>query len=84
MCSSFLLRIITEKPIIEKQRGDAPVLRDLAQDDYEIWPHYYFANPSTDLLKFVYFFAAAMELQAGLQNSDLPKPILQYAICIWL
>ena len=46
-----LLRITSEKPTIEKQRGDAPTLRDPAQGDYEIWPHYYFANPATDLLK---------------------------------
>lgn len=76
-----LLRIINEKPTIEKQRGNSPELNDPAQGDYEIWPYRYFANPATDLLKFVYFFAAVMELQSCLNDPYLPNPILRYAVC---
>lgn len=77
-----LRRILSEKQTIEKQRGDAAELNDPAQGDYEIWPYRYFANPATDLLKFVYFFSAIRELMSILENPDLAKPILRYAVCI--
>ena len=50
--------IIREERQIAGQSVGARRLNDPAQGDYEVWPRRYFANPASDLLKFVYFFSA--------------------------
>ena len=50
--------------------------------DIERWPKRLFVNPATDLLKYVYFFAAVMECASpeDLQNRYAPR--LQYELYI--
>lgn len=50
--------------------------------DIERWPKRLFVNPATDLLKYIYFFAAVMERTApeGMQNRYVPR--LQYELYI--
>lgn len=67
----------------ERQRGNGTILHDPAQGDYERWPLRFFANPATDLLKYVYYFSAMKSLKALLEeNADSP-PEVRYAMCCW-
>ena len=67
---------------IDRQRRNAPLLHNPVLGDYEDWPYRYFANPASDLLKFVYFFSAAKEHLKDLNSPEPYKSQLRYAICI--
>ncbi len=55
-------------------------LSDPVQGDYERWPYRFFVNPATDLLKYVYFFAAGKSLLKSLSENWPPPPEVRYAI----
>ena len=78
--SFWLIR--REKSLIATQsKGSAPLF-DRSCGDYEKWPIRFFANPASDLLKLVYFFAA-VKSELTLQKSDPSyHSVLQYAICL--
>ena len=63
LCES-LAAIELESRIIAHFRRNSEEIHDPAQGDYEAWPYRYFVNTTTDLLKFVYYFAAAKFLLA--------------------
>ncbi|MCM1149707.1 MAG: hypothetical protein NC319_06445 [Butyricicoccus sp.] len=76
-----LHRILLAEKQICRQRGAASELHDPAQGDYEQWPYRFFANPATDLLKYVYFFSAVQSLLELVQAGLPTPPQLRYAIC---
>ncbi|MCI8539851.1 MAG: hypothetical protein HFF18_14560 [Oscillospiraceae bacterium] len=79
--NSDLQYILSVKKQICRQRASANELHDPAQSDYEKWPYRFFANPATDLLKYVYFFSAVKGL-LQLLAADIPAPPqVRYAIC---
>jgi len=59
-----LAEIEQESRTIANFRQKSAETHDPAQGDYEAWPYRYFVNTATDLLKFVYYFAAAKSLLA--------------------
>lgn len=73
--------ILSEEDQIRLQREDGYELTDPAQGDYEQWPYRFFANPATDLLKFVYFFSAAKDLLKLLADELPAPPEVRYALC---
>lgn len=73
--------ILSSELHIGCQRGNSPKLSDPAQGDYEQWPYRFFANPATDLLKYVYFFSAGKSLLRLLADDLLAPPEVRYAIC---
>ncbi len=74
-------KILSSETDISCQREGSPKPQDPAQGDYEQWPCRFFANPATDLLKYVYFFSAGKSL-LKLLNDNLPSPPeVRYAIC---
>lgn len=79
--SGDLSLILSEEKQIYHQRGDSYKLSDPAQGDYEQWPYRFFANPATDLLKFVYFFSAAKSLSQSLAAELPAPPEVRYALC---
>lgn len=69
----------SEKEVHSRVKGGTK-LSDPAQGDYEQWPYRSFINPATDLLKYVYFFAAGKSTLKLLAD-DLPAvPQVRYAI----
>lgn len=74
--------ILTEKDQIRRQCKDGYKLSDPAQGDYEQWPYRFFANPGTDLLKFVYFFSAVKDLLKLLADELPAPPEVRYALCL--
>ena len=54
--------ICDEEDYITRCQGGHEKTYDPAQGDYEVWPYRFFINSTTDLLKYVYFFAAAKSL----------------------
>jgi len=73
--------MLSEEKQIYLQCRDSCKLSNPAQGDYEQWPYRFFANPSTDLLKFVYFFSAAKSLSQSLTNELPSPPEVRYALC---
>ena len=69
-----------EDEYIYEQCGDSTPLQDPAQGDYKRWPYRYFLNSATDLLKYVYYFSAAMALLTMRDNPEFPPSELNYAI----
>lgn len=59
---TILKGISCEKDFITHIQKGNPKCGNLQQGDFEEWPYRYFINIATDLLKYVYFFAAAKEL----------------------
>jgi len=59
-----LAAIAAEADYISRCRMNNPRCPVPANGDYEAWPYRYFVNIATDLLKYVYFFAAAKSLIA--------------------
>lgn len=55
-------------------------LHDPAQGDYENWPKRFFDNPATDLLKYVYFFAAVKD-QIRFGKPEYGPPLHYAIIC---
>lgn len=76
-----LKEIVSSETNIDYQRGGNSKLQDPAKGDYEQWPYRFFANPATDLLKYVYFFSAGKSLLKLLDDDLLPSPEVRYAIC---
>lgn len=76
-----MTEILSSELNIGRQRGNSPRLSDPAQGDYEQWPYRFFANPATDLLKYVYFFSAGKSLLKLLADDLLAPPEIRYAIC---
>lgn len=76
-----MTEILSSELKIDRQRGSSPRLSDPAQGDYEQWPYRFFANPATDLLKYVYFFSAGKSLLRLLADDLLAPPEVRYAIC---
>ena len=64
LLESSLSAIKREDDYISRCREDHPKCREPAQGDYENWPYHFFVNIATDLLKFVYYFAAVKSLIA--------------------
>lgn len=73
--------ILSEKDQIHLQRKDGYKLSEPAQGDYEQWPYRFFANPASDLLKFVYFFSAGKNLLKLLADELPAPPEVRYALC---
>lgn len=73
--------ILSVENQIDLQRKGNYKLSDPAQGDYEQWPYRFFANPATDLLKFVYFFSAAKSLSQSLSTELPAPPEVRYALC---
>lgn len=73
--------ILSEKEQIRLQCGDGHKLSDPAQGDYEQCPYRFFANPASDLLKFVYFFSAGKNLLKLLADELPAPPEVRYALC---
>ena len=69
-----------EDEYIYEQCGDSTPLQDPAQGDYKRRPYRYFLNSATDLLKYVYYFSAAMALLTMRDNPEFPPSELNYAI----
>lgn len=57
-----LKAISKEESRIINFQGDNPKCDSPKAGDYEAWPYRYFVNITTDLLKYVYYFAAAKSL----------------------
>jgi len=57
-----LAAIAAEEDYISRCRMNNPRCPEPANGDYEAWPYRYFVNIAADLLKYVYFFAAAKSL----------------------
>lgn len=74
--------ILREKQQIASQSKDSTSLYDRAYGDYERWPVRFFANPASDLLKFVYFFSAVKDQLALAQSEPKYHSELRLAICI--
>ena len=71
-----------EAALIEDIAGQGGPLHDPVQGDCETWPYRYFINPASDLLKYVYFFSAALSL-LSLRGKDPPVSTeLNYAIVL--
>lgn len=77
-----LTAIFGEEEQIRRQRCEAHKCSDPAQGDYEDWPYRYFVNPATDLLKYVYYFAAAKSLNHILETRPEIAMPLRYALCV--
>ena len=73
--------ILSVENQMDLQRKGNYKLSDPAQGDYEQWPYRFFANPATDLLKFVYFFSAAKSLSQSLSTELPAPPEVRYALC---
>jgi len=73
-------QILTAEEEVAEQCGNGTELSDPAQGDYERWPYRFFVNPATDLLKYVYFFAAGKSLLKSLSEDWPPPPEVRYAI----
>lgn len=76
-----LRMIFHSEAIIQNQRGNADCTQGPSEGDYEKWPIRFFANPATDLLKYVYFFSAQKSLKQALASDSIGKTPLRYAIC---
>ena len=74
-------KILSSETDISCQREGSPKPQDPAQGDYEQWPYRFFANPATDLLKYVYFFSAGKSLLKLLDDDLLSPPEVRYVIC---
>ena len=57
MLEQSLHAIFYENDVIESYRAGNPKSNDPNQGNYEIYPMRYFVNTTTDLLKYVYYFA---------------------------
>jgi len=79
MLKASIKEIAEEKDFINECRGNSPKCLEPKDGDYEEWPYRYFVNTTTDLLKYIYFFAAAKSLiKYRKQNSSE----LNYAIIL--
>ncbi len=58
------------KETMDGLRGEATCLGTPAQGDFECWPVRIFVNPATDLLKYIYFFAALKVLETWKQSGE--------------
>lgn len=74
--------ILREKRQIASQSKDSTSLYDRSYGDYERCPVRFFANPASDLLKFVYFFSAVKDHVALTQRESYYRSELRYALCI--
>ena len=69
MLGLSLKRIAMEEEHIKKERGSRPECLGNGEGDFEAWPQRFFINITSDLLKYVYFFAAIKNSIAyNLQN----------------
>jgi hypothetical protein len=62
MLQASINEIYNEKDCIDECRGDLPSCDGYTDGDYEDWPYRYFVNVTTDLLKYILFFASAKDL----------------------
>lgn len=69
-----------EEGYIREQCAGGTRMNEPAQGDYERWPYRYFANIATDLLKYAYYFSAAMTLLSMRENPDILPTELNYGI----
>ena len=77
------LRLIRfEKDIIAKDSKGSTALNDPSQGDYEIARTRCFANPASDLLKYVYFFSAVKTHIMMLEHSEYYTNNLTYKLII--
>jgi len=76
--------IFYENDEIERYRDGNSKINDPNQGDYEIYPTRYFVNTTTDLLKYVYYFATMknqIEFHRKIDAGELYSPYLvNYAI----
>ena len=75
-----LWRIFQSEAIIQDQRSNAERTQGPSEGDYEAWPVRFFANPATDLLKYVYFLSAQKSLQQSLASDTYGKMPLRYGL----
>ena len=78
--SESITAIVKEDDLIAYYRGDFVKLKDPAQGDYEAWPYRFFINTTTDLLKYVYFFAAAKAHMELYEKHAEYQTELKYAV----
>jgi hypothetical protein len=79
-----LTAICEEDDYIVQCRGESPKCRE-KEGDYEDWPYRYFVNIATDLLKYVYYFAAMKSLanlRKMIAEGPYPDTELNYAIIL--
>jgi len=78
--------IFNEDNVIERYRDGNHKSNNPSLGDYEIYPMRYFINTTTDLLKYIYYFATmkdAIEFQRKLDAGELYSPYsVNYTICI--
>ncbi|MCL2409814.1 MAG: hypothetical protein FWC96_09460 [Oscillospiraceae bacterium] len=77
--SEIIGAIYEEEAHTAEYQGDNAKINDPAEGDYEAWPQRCFINTASDLLKYVYFFAAAKEL---MQLRKRRATELNYAIIL--
>jgi hypothetical protein len=87
LLSQSLDAICDEYDAIEHYRGNNARSGDPKHGDYEDYPTRYFFNATTDLLKYVYFFAAVkadIEFRTKVAAGELPfyGEYVNYAICL--
>ena len=68
LLSTSLERIYEEDEVIENTIEEGEQNYDPREGDWEAWPQRYFLNPAFDILKLVFFFAAAKNLQSYLED----------------
>lgn len=77
--------ILSEDDVIERYRNGNNKQNDPRSGDYEIYPTRYFVNTTTDLLKYVYFFATVKDdivFRRKVAAGELQVPqFVDYAIC---
>lgn len=71
-----------EEKYIEDLPGDAVKSNKPQLCDAELWPRRLFVNPATDLLKYVYFFAAVKDQLSLLKDERFFISPIQYEIYI--
>lgn len=79
LLSLDLKEIAREADFIKKCRRDKNKTSGPTQGDYEDWPYRRFVNIATDLLKYVYFFAAVKKLIAA---NTVPISEMNYSIAL--
>ena len=79
MLETSIKRIIKEKDYIAKLQNQNPKCGYKSEGDFEDWPYRYFVNITSDLLKYVYYFAAGKNL---MQLRKTTPGELKYAIVL--
>ena len=74
-----IIKIAEEERYITKVQNENPKCSYKSEGDYEDWPYRHFINITSDLLKYVYYFAAARLL---MQSREAGRVELNYAIAL--